>query len=196
MTKISKSISLLIASACMVACFSNSVSAMYVDREDKRVARRAAVQNNERKELTPDEELIYAIKGYKSGAALLIGMINPLIGTVVACAPSHESDDDLIKIRYALSRGANVNCRYIDTWTPLLYAAYEGYPGIAKFLLEKRADKTLTPTQGSWKGYTSLDVAEHYLKRYTANKKDCKPDMVDFYEEKIQRYSAVVRLLK
>lgn len=151
----------------------------------------------ERNIQTPDEELIFAVKGYKqTGAAVIVGMVNPVLGLLISCSSTEESSHDLDNIQKALTKGANVNCRYVDTWTPLLYAAYGGHPRIAQFLLQNNADKTLAPTQGSWVGYTPLKVADYYLDRYTTGKKSCKPDMTAYYDDQIQRYAEVIRILK
>lgn len=152
-----------------------------------------------REELTPDEKLILAVEGYKkTGAAVLIGMVNPIMGLMVACAPNEEQDKDLDKIRKILASGANVNCRDKLTWTPLLYAAYGGYPRIAQLLLENGADKTLAPTKRGirdWTGYTPIRIAEYYLEKYTRMKASCKPDMVEHYDNLIQRYAQLIELL-
>ncbi|MDP1724907.1 MAG: ankyrin repeat domain-containing protein [Alphaproteobacteria bacterium] len=154
----------------------------------------------ERNIQTPDEELILAVKGYKkTGAAVLVGMINPIVGAMIACAPNDEKDRDLVKIQKALDNGADVNYRDTFTWTPLLYAAYGGYPKIAQFLLENGADKTLAPTERNiqdWRGYTPVKVADYYLNDYTKHKQTCEPDMIEYYDELIQRYAQLVEILK
>ena len=43
-----------------------------------------------------------------------------------------------------VERGADVNARSNDGWTPLMSAAYEGHVNIAKFLIDKGADVDVT----------------------------------------------------
>lgn len=95
------------------------------------------------RELTPNEELVYAVKGYKEGVVALATLVNPLLGVVAAVHQPRESYDDLIDIRKALTKGADINCRDRDTWTPLMHAAYGGYPNIATFLIQNGARKDL-----------------------------------------------------
>lgn len=147
-----------------------------------------------------NEDLIYAVKGYKQDAAVLVGIANPVAGALVAIYPSEEGKKDLKKIRRALNKGADINYRDIDSWTPLMHAAYGGYPNIVEYLLNKGADKSLIVTRecflSDWRGYTALMIAEHYLNRYQTSLNDCSPDLVDYYQKYVTKYSLITDMLK
>lgn len=152
--------------------------------------------SSQRVELGPNDDLIYAVEGCKSGAALFVGMICPPVGVAIAASPSSESPDDLKKIQKALDKGADINHRDNGSWTALMHASYGGYTGIAEFLVRQGARKDLAVTTGSWKGYTAYTIAKHYLDRYERSIKDCKPDMVGYYRDYISTYSRLTNLLK
>lgn len=76
-----------------------------------------------------------------------------------------------------------------------MYAAYKGYPEIAKFLLENNASKTLKVTEGSWHNYNALMIAQHYVSQYEGFLKKCQPDMITYYQDQINRYNQLVTLL-
>lgn len=152
---------------------------------------------NRRAELTPGQELIFAVKGCKSGLALMAGLVtfNPVVVLGIAATPTPESNQDLLEIQRILDKGADINYRDHYSWTALMYAAYEGYPGIAEFLLRKKAGKALKVTDGSWSGYDAVRIAQHYLDQYQGFLTRCSPDMVPSYQDKVNRYGQIVQLL-
>jgi ankyrin repeat protein len=180
---------------------SSTAYASYNSNDDQQ--RRRHLQSRSttaRTELTRDDELRLAVTGYKSGAAVLVGMFNPLLGLMVAASPSSESPDDLKNIQSTVNAGANINHRDHGSWTPLMHAAYGGHPNIVQELLSKGANRSMAVTERSfpnWEGYTPLMIAKHYVERYqkARNSPDCKPEMHAYYDDLIARYSQIVGLL-
>lgn len=145
--------------------------------------------------LSLDDELICSVKGCKKGIIVLATLVNPVAGLLTAAYEPSESDRDIKKIKSALDRGANINYQDAYSWTPLMYAAYGGYPHIASYLISKGARKDIVDTKSSWRGYNAKGIAEYYLNRYQNSQINCKPDMVEFYKEKVEVYSTLKNLL-
>lgn len=168
------------------------------DYDGRRIAH--AQSRPERVELTPNDELIFAIKGCKAGVVALTTMINPLFGLFAAGYESPESSKDLRKIQDALNKSADINFRDHSSWTPLMHAAYGGYPEIVTFLLSKGARKDLCVTQegffSNWKGYTAMKIAQYYVEDYQKRRSTCEPKMVGYYDDHIATYLKVVNRLR
>ena len=149
---------------------------------------------------TPNQELVLAVKGYKEGVVALTTILNPIAGLFAAAYEPQESSSDLKKIQDALNKGADINCRDHSSWTPLMHAAYGGYPEIVTFLLSKGARKDLCVTQdgffSNWKGYTAMKIAQYYVEDYQKSRSTCEPKMVEFYDEHIATYLKVVNRLR
>ena len=47
-----------------------------------------------------------------------------------------------------IRRGADVNARDLDAWTPLFWGAVEGFPDVVELLLQSGADVTLVDNDG------------------------------------------------
>lgn len=146
------------------------------------------------RKLTPNDELILAVKGTARSVAWLAAVMVPIPGIFFAMGTDPaEGDSDLQEISTVLAKGANIN--YQDPWgyTALQYAAYYGYPKIAQYLLYRGADRNIVDEDG----YNALGLAEFYVNKYqrmfTTNK---DASMVKHYEEKILRYQQVVRVLQ
>ena len=162
----------------------------------------------QRTERNPNDDLIWAVKGYKDGIALLVGFVMPLTAPIAALATgcsTEESDKDLAKIRNALRRGADVNYRDEDSWTALQHAAYGGYPRIVELLLQNGADKNLKVTKRTlqdWRGYDALKIAQYYLDRSTRtlnssrSERPLEPGVAKLLNEEIERYTRIVNLLR
>lgn len=143
----------------------------------------------EKRELTPSENLIFAVKG----------LTNSLIGFSSATAFSYESKEDLMRIDQLLQEGADINYQDIWGYTALNYAAYYGYPLIAKHLIEMGADPNIIEN----KSYNPCQMARHYLSKNQRLLQNVKTDehlknkheMLLHYESLITRYFEVYNLL-
>jgi len=63
---------------------------------------------------------------------------------------------DLADIKRHLQKGADVNIKDDNDWTPLLYSAFYGKQDVVKFLISKGADVNVTSRNTGW---TPLHVA-------------------------------------
>ncbi|MBA4117592.1 MAG: hypothetical protein C0514_01670 [Candidatus Puniceispirillum sp.] len=122
------------------------------------------------------------------------------LGLMASVYQGKESDDDLAGIRKALAKGADINCRDLLTWTPLMYAAYGGFPKIARFLIENgaRQDLEITERGGlqNWKGYTAPKIAAYYLQKNKDLLGICKPERREEYTRTIAKYQELVDMLQ
>ena len=110
-----------------------------------------------------DHDLIYAVKGYKNSVAMMAGMLNPIIGLGIAATTYPESEKDLQNIDAALEKGADVNYKGDSSgYTALIYAAYYGYPGIARHLLFRGASPQIKDRDG----YNAYTMAKYYENKY------------------------------
>lgn len=151
-----------------------------------------ALEQPPERKLTPSDELIFAVKGVKNAAALLLGMVNPIFGVIATAYQPDEGNSDLKKISAALDKGADIN--YQDAWgyTALIYAAYYGYPMIAKHLLDYGADKNIREN----KDYNAYEMAQYYFHDYTdLAHKNTNEKMASYYQEKIERYQQTMQVL-
>lgn len=159
-----------------------------------------------REELTPSQRLIYAVKGVKLGTALMAGMLNPLFGLAVAAYQPDESANDISRIDQLLKEGADIDYQeeYYQ-YTPLIYAAYGGYPKIAAHLISKGAHVNITEKDG----YNAYTMAKYYFDRYStfysANEEkiisstytpEDKQRMRKYYWDLISRYKQIVEMLE
>jgi len=157
--------------------------------------------NHHNRQLTPNDDLILAVKGIKNGVAILTGMLNPILGALVAAYNPDESRRDLFNIDEALRKGANLNHREEHSgYTALIYAAYKGYPGIARHLLQKGANVHVKED----KGYNAYTMAQYYLEQYTRSydrnereeaNYETRERMRSYYQDYINRYSELVSML-
>jgi hypothetical protein len=144
------------------------------------------------RKLTPNEELIFAVKGIKNGVALMAGMINPIFGLMAAAYQPDEGSSDLRKIDTALRNGANIN--HQDAWgyTALIYAAYYGYPMIAEHLIANGARRDIREK----KGYTAYEMAKYYYEDYQSRaRKKTEPELDSHYQEKIEQYRQTMKVI-
>ena len=65
-------------------------------------------------------------------------------------------DGNFASVRALIKLGANVNAKDRSRWTPLHYAASEGYLNIVRFLLQNNADVTALNSEGQ----LAVDLAE------------------------------------
>jgi len=159
----------------------------------------------EHEELTPNQKLIYAVKGYRNEYALLAGVINPVFGLIAAAYDYPETFQDLTNIDNALAEGADINYQDGYGYTALIYAAYYGYPNIANHLVLSGANVGIKERHG----YNAYAMAKFYVKDFkklkqtnetkplseTYSEKD-KIMMRDYYIKRIQNYQQVVDLLE
>lgn len=151
---------------------------------------------------TPNDELIYAVKGYKNGVAIMTGMLNPFIGLLVAAYQPGESSKDLRNIDTALARGAYINTReQFSGYTALIYGAYKGYPDIVAHLLGKGA----CPNMKEDGGYNAYTMAQYYVNWYKKclerneskeTNSETRRDMRRYYQDLVSRYQRIVRMLE
>ncbi len=157
--------------------------------------------------VTPDERLIYAVKGVKSGLALLSCVfLNPLAGLFVSYYQPDENRSDLVRIDAALEDGANIDFQELYSgYTALIYAAYKGYPKIAAHLLAKGANIEVK----EYEGYDALSMANYYVKEYTLDYErnesrelsawftaEMKQSHREYYQRFIDRYQEIVDLIE
>lgn len=159
----------------------------------------------ESRQLTPDDKLILAAKGYKTSMAILVGLANPLIGLLIAAYDPAESSADLAKIDDALAQGANINFQEEHSgYTALIYGAYGGYPNIVKHLVTTGADIEIKEQNG----YNAYTMAKYYFNKYTkrlselcqqplgANEtSEQRQSLTDHYRNYINRYSEIMKIL-
>lgn len=158
------------------------------------------------KNLTPNENLIYAVRGVKNGWALMASVFNPIAGILVASMDIPESDSDLKAIDKCLQEGAHIDYAEEHTgYTALIYAAYYGYPKIAKHLISNGASIHLR----SHDGYDATGMSMYYIEKYkrslkyneekkltlSFSEKD-REKMRIHYLELIERYQSVLDLIQ
>lgn len=146
-----------------------------------------------------NKDLLYAVKGYKAGAALLTGLLNPILGLAIATATIPEHKKDLQNIDAALEERANINYKEETSgYTPLIYAAYHGYPAITAHLLARGA----CPQIKEQKGYNAYTMASYYVDKYRKELADLRPQDENYqslrthYKNTIARYEQVADLLR
>ena len=157
-------------------------------------------------ELTPNDHLIYAVKGTKAAQVLLASLFfMPLSGLLLAAYQPDESNQDLKNIDNALAQGANINYQEgYSGYTALIYAAYYGYPQIAAHLIFKGADVNMKENEG----YNAYTMALYYVQKYTDYLKyldshesshisrEDKASFRKYRLDDIARYQQVVELLE
>lgn len=164
-------------------------------------------RNVEESELSPDEELIFAVKGIKEGLVIVTTLfLGPIAGAFVAASPTYESSKDLLEIDAALKAGAEIDFQEKHSgYTALIYAAYNGYPKIAQHLIEKGANIEVKEKEG----YNAYTMAKYYLERYNEKYRTNeetpfsekfdeknKENMRQHCQDYINRYSELIVILE
>jgi cytohesin len=76
-----------------------------------------------------------------------------------------------------LEKGADVNAKKNDGWTPLHDASWEGHDSVVSILLEKGADPTITDENGK----TPLQIAQE------KNKQNCVAALEEFARQQQEK---------
>lgn len=152
---------------------------------------------------TNNDRLILAARGTTLGDVALTTMISPIIGLMVM---GNYNTPDLEGVEKALRQGANINYQERGSgYTPLIYAAWNGHPTIAEYLLGRGADPKIKENDG----YNACTMAKYYLNQYSTYYRqnevkaltadfnaESKSSMRDHYQQYIDRYQRLVDLLE
>ena len=152
-----------------------------------------------------NKDLIASAKGNKVGPGIstflgiFLPIIGPLMTTFIVLDENQKNIDDA---NLALHRGANINYKDPSKGrTALIYAAYNGYPNLAKFLVNKGADTSVR--DNIW--YNAYDMGKYYLKKYTkkynehncgSNPKKDDESTCNSCSDYMKRYSQIIEITK
>lgn len=154
-----------------------------------------------------DAKLLSCLTSRKNNLPLGAYITSPYFAMRLnAMPPDSESQIDVEKIDESLACGANINCQDSRTgYTPLIYAAYYGFPNILTHLLSKGA----SPEIKEHAGYNAYTTAKYYLLEYeqrlAREEQSLFGDTASFessqrktsmYVDFIRRYQEIVTLLE
>lgn len=152
-----------------------------------------------------NKDLIASAKGNKLGTGMsaFLGFCIPFVGALIApMVVLDENQKNIDDANLALKRGANIDYKDPSNGrTALIYAAYNGYSNLARFLVNNGADTSIRDR--SW--YNANDMGKYYLKKYTKeyNQHNCgtNPKKEDESTCKqctdyMKRYSEIVEITK